>query len=140
MDCMQLMLAQLRAMSDHYQECHWRAAGLSAYQDHLLFERLYGNIPEEVDQLAEKLLGYGKSIGTPQEYQWRDQTRQAWARASSDLVGRSVFAEKMFVRLCDRTRDRLERKGQLTVGIEDLIGSIASQHETHLYLLNQRSS
>ena len=51
-------LACLRAMSFSYQTSHWQAQGATFYEDHLLFERLYGSVTEEIDALAEKLVGY----------------------------------------------------------------------------------
>lgn len=46
----------LNALDIFYKSCHWRCQGNFFYQDHLLFERLYGGIDDEIDGLVELLI------------------------------------------------------------------------------------
>ena len=46
------LLAAMRVLRDIYQEEHWNAA---TYGNHLLFERLYGQMSEDIDTWAELL-------------------------------------------------------------------------------------
>lgn len=52
------ILAVLRAQSWLFQSLHWQVKGSNFYQLHLLYERIYGGLGEEVDALAEKIVGY----------------------------------------------------------------------------------
>ena len=50
-------LGTLRFLYLMYQNCHWQCSGLSFYQDHLLFQRLYEEVLKDVDATAEKIVG-----------------------------------------------------------------------------------
>lgn len=49
------LLAMLRAMHLLHHTAHLQASGETSYQDHLLFERLYGGLVGEADKFAEKV-------------------------------------------------------------------------------------
>lgn len=51
------LLYILNALNIFYKSCHWRCQGNYFYQDHLLFERLYGGIDDEMDGLVELIIG-----------------------------------------------------------------------------------
>ena len=50
------LLARFRVLSMYYQQCHWAVRG-GHYGDHLLFERLYNETNEVIDEIAEKGIG-----------------------------------------------------------------------------------
>ena len=52
------LLGILRAIHWSHWTSHWQARGNPSYSDHLLFERLYKNLEEEIDTLAEKIVSY----------------------------------------------------------------------------------
>ena len=54
-------LAMHRALQLMYQHLHWITAGDSFYSDHLLYERLYKKMTEEIDEVAEKFVGLSGS-------------------------------------------------------------------------------
>ena len=51
------MLARFRALSLYYQEIHWSVKGNVFFQDHLLAERLYNEVSDAIDGIAEKGIG-----------------------------------------------------------------------------------
>lgn len=52
------LLATMVELRTKYQYAHWNA---SSYQDHLLFERLYKSLDEDIDTMAE-LSVYAKNL------------------------------------------------------------------------------
>lgn len=50
---MQNILYRLQALYQFYKSAHWLSKGATFYQDHLLFEKLYSGIDEEMDALVE---------------------------------------------------------------------------------------
>lgn len=51
------LLYILNALYTFYKSCHWSCKGDYFYQDHLLFERLYGELDDEMDGLVELIIG-----------------------------------------------------------------------------------
>lgn len=52
-----LYIASLKALALIHQHSHWTAKGVTFYGDHLLFERLYNDTLELLDEAAEKFVG-----------------------------------------------------------------------------------
>ena len=49
-----------------YKTCHWLTRGSAYYADHQLFERLYGEVTEEIDFLVEKMIAlFGRECANP---------------------------------------------------------------------------
>jgi hypothetical protein len=135
---LQWLLSCLRAQYWNYQQSHWQTGGIAAYGDHLLFERLYGSVVPHVDTLAEKMVGTygpdavdGLDLGAKFEYwikRWSDE---------EDHHSRGLFSEECFQRCCRRTYDVLKEHKVLSLGMDDFLMGIASDHETNEYLLGQ---
>ena len=54
------LLSCLRALRMSHHTAHWQVKGTPFYGDHLLFERLYTAIDDEIDGLGEKMVSkYG---------------------------------------------------------------------------------
>ena len=51
----------------------------------------------------------------------------------------SLAAEKAYVHIGEKLMDRLKEAGLLTRGLEQMLGNILDLHETHVYLLDQRT-
>lgn len=136
------LLATLRALFQVHQNAHWLSRGVPSYGDHLLFQRLYEGIADEIDGLAEKMIGvYDIEIEVMQQ---ADQVADIMTLFESqedelDLASRSLRAETLFLEFLQRVYDRLEEAGELTMGLDDFLPAVASLHETHVYLLKQRT-
>jgi len=138
------VLALLRAQRWNYQTCHWQVHGNAYYGDHLLFERLYNNLGQEVDTLAEKVVGL---LGDPAEgiYPFSNESQvdkaTEWLRSWSIYTcphRRSLRSEQDLQKALKSVYDILKRLDVLTLGLDDFLMSLANDHESHIYLLRQR--
>ena len=133
------LLAFMRSMQDCYQSAHWQAKGHVGYQDHLLFERLYDAMDDEIDVLAEKIIASCGSSYAGCSYQSKLICKYSCRIDPSNQPVRSMLAaEKTLQKLLKRAYDLLEQQNELSLGMDDFIMATASSHETAVYLLQQR--
>jgi DNA-binding ferritin-like protein len=132
------ILAVLRAQYLSYQTSHWQSQGRNAYQDHLLFERLYKSVEEQIDTLAEKLSGLEDSdqVSLNRQNPLIHSLLDQWSKIP-DHYQRGLQSEKFLQDLLRDAVDRLNDARQLTLGLDDFIAATASEHETNMYLLQQ---
>lgn len=130
------LLPYLRALSQMYQHAHWKSEGKNYYGDHLLFERLYDGVNDEIDVVAEKIIGVsGETDAVNVEGDIETATDLAKTMLEGkDFVSQAINAEKGLIELIGQLMG-----GEQTDGVEDMLQGIASQHEEHLYLLQQRN-
>lgn len=142
--CLTEVLALLRAQRWNYETCHWQVHGDAFYGDHQLFERLYNNLGQEIDTLAEKIVGL---LGDPTEGDYpfsnesQAQTAQAWLGSWAIYTcphRRSLRSEQDLQRALKKAYDILKSLDALTLGLDDFLMSLASAHDSHTYLLRQR--
>jgi len=113
--------------------------GTAQYGDHLLFQRFYEAMPQEIDDLAEKMVGY---LGT-QAVDALSSISQVHTILENLGTINCLFKKALAmerglqdgIRICN---DTLESMGMLPLGLEDYLASLASSHETNIYLLQQR--
>ena len=142
-----VVLAHLRFLAALHQFHHWTSKGSQSYGDHLLFERLYTETAEEVDDIAEKAIGLGGPdvvellpqlstvCGLAKEFSMSAATVQS----DAERARRSLQAEYSFLKVVDVVCEHLDRNGQLTTGLDNLLAAICDTHESHVYLLKQRA-
>jgi len=120
-----------------YQSSHWQTNGSEFYADHLLFQRLYESLREEIDSLGEKLVGvYGaehvdlcrrvSNIGTLSEFLDMEYVQKSY-------ISTALVIEKKLLDLLQEA-DGL----QFSSGVKDLFAGFANTHEGNVYLLQQR--
>ena len=145
-ELMMKYLAIHRMISLMYQHIHWITRGTAFYADHLLYERLYNKVSEEIDTVAEKAVGLsGEESVCPMQ-----TTRLALSLMESlfpefnimcdphELVECLIIMETEFINQSNSLYEKLEREDQMTLGLDDMISSLHSSHEENLYLLKQR--
>lgn len=127
------LLALLRALQWNYQHAHWQTVGPEFYGNHLMFERLYNTLTEEIDTLAEKVVGHSgyDSIDLLQQMVAAHWWLQQWASISCHHK-RSMWAEMMLQSRIAQAMDL-----GLPAGLEDFLQGVANAHDTHIYLLRQ---
>lgn len=137
---LRLLLAYLRAAHWLHWTSHWQVKGDTSYGDHLLFERLYLGVVEEIDTLSEKLVGeFGSEAVNALEQSYfllglvSDVTRM-----ETHPVKRGLLVEQTMQNILKRVYDKLKSINALTLGMDDFIMATANAHETNLYLLKQR--
>lgn len=134
------LLALLRAQHMLYWTGHWQATGDSSYGDHLLMERLYtGNVVAEIDTLAEKMVAMGGAEAVDPQRQI--ELMHNWVQEVDDLVHpieRALFLEREFQDFVEHVYEVLSDSDDMSLGLDDFLMSMANDHETSLYLLQQR--
>jgi DNA-binding ferritin-like protein len=133
-------LGHLRFLYLMYQNCHWQCAGLSFYQDHLLFQRLYEGIVEDVDATAEKIIGVFDTKLVSFEKQCEiinhiSENVKLDASIPINCFKNAVRAEESFLKLSKKLRTVLDEEDKLSLGIDDLLAAQANSSEERLYLL-----
>lgn len=140
------VLVFLRALGVVHQSNHWATSGTTFYGDHLLFDRLYGDIVGESDLVAERAVGVGSpklvdplllSAGV-HEIVSKLVESLSETPTVDERVQASLEAEVKFLILMQIVSKHLKDKGLLSRGIDNLLAGIEDKHEEHVYLLKQR--
>ena len=140
---LQLVLCSLRAAHWSHWTSHWQVKGKSFYGDHELMDRLYTSLIGEIDVLAEKIVGVagGEALEPTQQAQIMANKiiPIIEAKAMKDPIRRALFVEEALQIVFKETYRILDERKFLSLGMDDFLMSIASNHETNLYLLRQRA-
>lgn len=134
------LLAYLHALQFIHQSAHWTCKGDQFYGDHLLFQRAYEQISKEIDQVAEKALGFGadETLFDPSNLLLRAAASAKLLNQSSDLIQAAFLAEKTFIQQLEAMIQAYSIANDRSSGGENLLQSIADQHESLVYLLSRR--
>jgi DNA-binding ferritin-like protein len=137
---LQMLLSGLRAAHFAHWTTHWQVQGQSSYGDHLLMERLYTGLVDEIDTLAEKLVGeFGPGAVEPESQVTQMSVYiKGLVNLEQDPIYRAMLVEEGLQQLFNYVYNKLE--GQMSLGLDDYIMSTANAHETNVYLLRQRTS
>lgn len=130
-------VALIRAVYLVHQNHHWVTKGDSFYGDHLLFERIYKGAAEDADLAAEKMIGlFGTEVlDLHLQAQMIGKTLEEFS--SGDPVGTSLEIEKKFIAFSEKFYKLLKQEDKMTLGLDDMLMSIASNREGAVYLLQQ---
>jgi DNA-binding ferritin-like protein len=131
------VLAALRAQYFVYHTFHWATQGRKFYKNHMLFERLYDSVEDQIDALAEKLVGYYGSEAVNQTDAVGRMQKWVNSWKGDDPIQVAYDFEKQFQALLRRTYDTMSQKKELSLGLDDFLMATASEHEVNLYLLGQ---
>lgn len=134
---MSMYVAFLRALYQIHQNAHWKASGSNFYGNHLLFQRIYEGTQQSADEAAEKTIGlYGELHEMSSNIQ-EITDKFSPEKFDGDLLSASLKAEQTFLALSQTVYNQLKNLKTMTLGLDDLIMSIANRHEVHVYLLKQ---
>ena len=140
-----VMISHLHFLSKVHQTHHWISKSDPFYGDHLLFQRLYETVQDEIDMVAEKAIGLGSSsnVDLPLITNQIQRLVSNYGMTStipqgSELARRSYQVEMTFLKTVSRLVDDLKEMGVLTRGLDNMIAGIEDKHESHVYLLKQR--
>lgn len=134
---MHKMLELLLAQYLLYYELHWKYR--THYGDHLVFERLYEKVQEELDALAEKIIGYhgASQLELIELVDGANSFIKRWTAGNEDFLGQALEAERTLQNVFHEYYDLLKAKDLLPMGLDDYIMAVCNDHETHTYLLQQ---
>lgn len=132
------VLSCLRAQYLSYQTSHWQVVGGSFYGNHLLFERLYKTVQEQIDQLAEKIVGYLGRDAVDLTHQMEDiwDFTSAWSQIGCHHR-RGLQSEADLQATLKLAYDTITSTGLMTLGLDDWLMATANSHEANQYLLQQ---
>ena len=132
------LLACLRAQYLSYQTSHWQVVGGSFYGNHLLFERLYQSVQEQVDQLAEKIAGYlgAEVLGLDEQMEHMMAYTQKWSQVSCHHR-RGIQSEADLQRAIRSAYEGIKQVKAMTLGLDDWLMATANDHDENEYLLQQ---
>jgi DNA-binding ferritin-like protein/outer membrane lipoprotein SlyB len=134
------ILTVLTALQGLYRTAHWKSGGPHFQADHDLFAGLYAKVQEQQDALAERIIGLAdpEAVDHVQLATMSAQMLASW-RQNGSLLDQALFAEQQLQQHLNSVIQLLEQSGQMTPGLDDLLASIAAEHEEALYLLKQRA-
>ena len=136
-----VFLAYTEALQMLHHSHHWQTKGNIFYQDHLLFEKLYTGVAEDIDPVGEKLIGLSKHAKLTNYFHRMEVMNHfldACTDTSKSYMEVSLAAEKAYIDAGEKIMKSLEKDELLTSGLEQMIGDILDKHEGFVYLLNQR--
>lgn len=134
------LLGSLQAQHLLFWNAHWEMQGDSQYGDHLLFERMYTAIVDDIDGLAEKLVGMGLNIDPQAQTHSISFYLDRWGTSAESFFDRALKSEQDLQNRLNLTYAALKRADAISLGMDDFLMSLASAHETNIYLLQQRLS
>jgi DNA-binding ferritin-like protein len=115
--------------------------GVPQYGDHLLFDRLYTGISDEIDILAEKCVAYFGPDSVDALNSVANAARvieSYYGMAGADPIKRALVIEQQIQNALALTYTRLKDSGEMSLGLDDYLMATANSHETNIYLLRQR--
>jgi len=137
-EILQEVLGLLKGQYWNYWTSHWQAKGDDYYGNHLLFQRLYEGMQEEIDTLAEKIVGY---FGEEQvENTIISEKMESWLQKwneTRDLMDRAIQTEQDMQNVFKAAYEKLKDANDISLGLDDFLMATANAHETNLYLLQQ---
>lgn len=142
---LQNFFAILFLNSTFSQSAHWTAKGTPSYSDHLLYERLYKENSEELDQYIEQFIPLGgEQITNPlatlglaaQKIQKLLQFEGE--PEPKDIAKAALRCEMFLLANLKKLYNTLKESKKLSMGSDDLLMGMYQTHESHTYLLKQR--
>jgi DNA-binding ferritin-like protein len=133
------LLSLLYAIYNLYYVAHWKSGSDSQYGDHELFGRMYGEIPDRLDALAEKIIGtFGADCICQVELLAATGTWLVRWKVAGSLLDQALMAEDDLQTTVESVYNFLKTNDSISLGMDDFLMGLASEHETNLYLLRQR--
>lgn len=134
-----LYVASLKAIAIIHQHNHWTTKGEMFYGDHLLFERLYNDAQANLDLAAEKFVGlFGDTcLNYDLQVDLLHKVLLKYNNLEGSPVEMSLGVTKDFLKFSTEAYNCFDDEGKLSLGLDDMIMSIASKNEEFVYLLQQ---
>lgn len=134
-------ISLLRFLYLYYQNAHWSVKGLNFYNSHLLFQRLYEGVQENVDATAEKIMGNFSNVYLDlnlhlkfmQDLNQNKKVEDSFV----DFAQNALSLEGKLQKISSSLKESLTSLNLLSLGLDDLLASQANDGETRMYLLKQ---
>lgn len=134
-----LYIASLKAIALIHQHSHWTTKGDTFYGDHLLFERIYNSALGNLDTAAEKFMGlFGPDcLDYALQAELLNKVLLKYKGLEGEPLSMSLSIEKDFIKFSQDAYNCFKDEGKLTLGLDDMVMTIASKREEAVYLLQQ---
>lgn len=134
-----LYIATLKAIALIHQHNHWTTRGATFFGNHLLFEKLYNSALEDVDSAAEKFIGlFGDDcLSYDLQTDLLHKVMSKYKNLEGSPAELSLAVEKDFLKFSKDAYNSFKEEDRLTLGLDDMIMSIASNREESAYHLQQ---
>jgi DNA-binding ferritin-like protein len=130
-------ISLLRTIAIVHQSHHWLARGDNFYGNHLLFDRIYKTAAEDSDLAAEKFIGLFGNSALNLNLQAKIMGKLLEEYTGEDLIKVSMDIENRFLKFSENIYKEIKNDGKLSLGLDDMLMSIASNREGAVYLLGQ---
>lgn len=131
------VLYTLQALERNDHSAHLQAKGATSYSDHLLFERLYKSVQDEIDGMSEKMVAaFGPEV-VDAAARAADVVRllQGWETSSPDAPLTRALAAELELQAA---LTEVLKQSDVPQGWQNFLQGVSDSHETALYLLKQR--
>jgi DNA-binding ferritin-like protein len=136
--CFCTLLSNLRLLSMYYQTCHWQVKGSLFYGDHLMFDRLYNAVNEEVDGVAERAVGFTGDRSLVNLNEVLKRMSEAAIKLPFECSENIHYVNAALLLEQDLLAYLEQHQDYGSVGVKNLLAGIADAHESNVYLLKQR--
>lgn len=132
------VLSTLRAQYINYQTSHWISKGTAFYSEHLMFQRLYKSVEDEIDTLAEKLVCFEdeESVDIISQTEKIHMLCKGWSEEECPLK-RGLDSEQFVQKILQEAYEAITKSGEMTLGLDDFLMATANSHEENMYLLKR---
>lgn len=131
------LLALLQAAYLTYRADHWTVRGDDYYGNHLLLQRIYEQAEKHVDSIAERIVGYWGGDAIDEQEQGRMIQEAMSDFSSGKPLEDSLLAAKTVREKLREVYDVMQAGEKQPLGLDDLLMSISSEKDEHVYLLQQ---
>ena len=118
---------------------HWNVAGESFMELHKLFEKIYTELEESIDEIAERINKLGsKTIGTMNEFSKHSSIKESPGKypASKEMIKELLKDNETIIQLLRKNVEDCSDKFK-DVGTADFLTGLMEQHETTAWILRR---
>jgi len=142
-----VLLTVAEAVAMLHRTNHWTASSQSYYSDHKLFETLYDGLNEDIDTLAEKIVGLGSDAGVDVHDRINGMAQILSEMYAPHTVGsvsvlaeRSLAAEFFLLRIAALAIRSMKELGSATPGVENMLQQFCDSREEAIFHLRRRTT
>jgi DNA-binding ferritin-like protein len=134
-----------RANQVWFHAAHHITRGTGFAGDHVkIYKKIYKAYDDVYDRVAEKAVGMTHEsvacpvIALPAAAQIVTKYSQPCKISALQIAQQGLAIERNFLGFIENSLKNLRASGELTAGIENMLGGFSDEHETFAYFLGQR--
>lgn len=138
-DILSEVLANAMVLYTKTRKFHWNVAGESFMELHKLFEKLYKQLEESIDEIAERIGKLGqKTIGTMEEFLKLSSIKESPAKypSSKEMLSELLKDHEVAIVLLRKSIDKADEEIK-DAGTADFLTDLMKEHETTAWTLRR---